>query len=229
MNFRTELANNTALACRELNQVRVTIKDMEGGLWTWFEQIIELQTTVTTLTNKVKELKNKVEDMEGRMRRCNRILGVPEEPGSSSTASVSKVLKEVPGLQNEVLVDRSHRGLTPKNPSGKPVVIVAKLHYYGDCVEVLREARSQPPLRFRGKPIALFPDYTTGVTEPRAAFTEVRKILQDQDGVRYGILFPARRRITHNGTEKEFLMPVEAMAYVKKHIITAADDGTSAC
>lgn len=78
-----------ALAHSELNQVRVTIKDMEGGLWIWLEQIIELQTTVTTLTNEVKELKNKGKDMEGRMCRCNiGILGVPEEPGSSSTASV---------------------------------------------------------------------------------------------------------------------------------------------
>lgn len=104
--------------------------------------------------------------MEGRMHRCNiRILGVPEKPGSSSTAFVSKLLKEVLGLQTEVLLDQSHRGLIPKNPSGRPCVIVAMLHYYSGCVEVLHKAQSQALLRFKGKPISIFPDYTTGVAK----------------------------------------------------------------
>lgn len=112
------------------------------------------------------------------MRRCNvRIVGVAEEPGSCSTDSVSKLLKEVLRLDKDILVDRSHRGLAPRKPNGKPWVIVAKLHYCQDCIEVLRRAREGGPLRYKGDPVAIFPDYTTNVAKARAAFNNVRNLL----------------------------------------------------
>lgn len=86
---------------------------METGLSTWSE---------------MAELRDKYEDLEGRARRCNiRILGVPETPGSSSTTSVSKLLRDMLQLDKDVLIDRSHRSLAPRKPGGKPRVIVAKL------------------------------------------------------------------------------------------------------
>ena len=161
------------------------------------------------------------------MRRCNvRILGIPEEPNSSTTASVSKLLKETLGMDKDVLVDRSHRSLGPKRQDGKPRAIVAKLHYYQDCVEILRRARTQAPLRLHEQPVAIFPDYTTAVAKARAAFTEVRRALRDKQGVRFGILFPARLRISYEGEDKEFVDPGEAMDYVKRRIIRTAENGT---
>jgi len=71
------------------------------------------------------------------MRRCNvRILGVPEMPGSSSTALVAKLVTEVLHLEKEPLIDRSHRSLGPAKPGGKPQVFIAKLHYYHECAEM---------------------------------------------------------------------------------------------
>ena len=224
---RNEIANNIAATRTEIDQVKATVKEVESGLSTWTDEVVNLQTTVTSLQKELTDLRGKCEDMEGRMRRCNvRIVGVPEEPNSSSTASVSKLLKEVLGMDKDVLVDRSHRSLMPKRQDGKPRAIVAKLHYHQDCVEVLRRARTQAPLRFNGTPIAIFPDYTAAVARARAAFTEVRRLLRDQQGVRFGILFPARLRISYNGEDKEFLDPGKAMDYVKRHITKAAGDGT---
>ena len=224
---RNDIANNMAATRREIDQVKTTVNDVETGLSEWSDTVAGLQTTVTGLQKELADLRGKCEDMEGRMRRCNvRILGIPEEPNSSSTASVSKLLKEILGMDKDVLIDRSHRSLGPKRQDGKPRAIVAKLHYYQDCVEILRRARTQAPLRLHGQPVAIFPDYTTAVAKARAAFTEVRRALRDKQGVRFGILFPARLRISYEGEDKEFVDPGEAMDYVKRRIIRTAGNGT---
>ncbi|KAJ8386338.1 hypothetical protein AAFF_G00174350 [Aldrovandia affinis] len=170
--------------------MKANIKEVEGGLSTWSDKVAALQTAATDLKAEMTGLREKCEEMEGRMRRCNiRIMGVSETNGSSSTASVLKLLKEALQLDKDVLVDHSHRSLAPKRHGGKPHAIVAKLHYYQYCVEVLSRARAQAPLRVKGQPIAIFPDYTASDAKARAAFTEVSKLLCNQQGVRYGILF----------------------------------------
>lgn len=117
------------------------------------------------------------------------------------------------------MIDQSHRGLQPKSQEGKPCVIVAKLHYYQDCMDILRRAREFGPLRFKDTDIYIFPDYPPSVVHARSAFSEVRRLLCGRDGVKYGLLYPARLRITFNGTEKRFQNPEEAMIYVKTKIM----------
>ncbi|KAI4877542.1 hypothetical protein NFI96_003159 [Prochilodus magdalenae] len=213
---KAEILNNTAAIRTEMDAMKHTISDMEEGLSSWSSEVTELRTTVAELKTEMADLKEKCEDLEGRMRRCNiRIVGIAEEPGSCSTTAVSNLLKEVLHLEKDILVDRSHRGLTPRKPNGKPRVVIAKLHYYQDCVDVLRRARESGPLRYKGEPIAIFPDYTTKVAKARAAFNDVRNLLRGRHDVRYGIIFPARLRISFNGDVKEFLEPEKAMTYVK--------------
>ncbi|KAL7852416.1 hypothetical protein SRHO_G00182010 [Serrasalmus rhombeus] len=57
-----------------------------------------------------------------------------------------------------------------------------------------------------------------GVACTRSAFNEVKNILRGQKGTRFGMFYPARLRITHNGTKKEFQDPAEAMAYVRANM-----------
>ena len=221
---KTEIINNTAALKSEIDQVKINIKEVEGGLSAWSDEVATLQNSVSEMKAEMAELKTKCEDMEGRMRRCNiRIIGVPETPDSSTTTSVSKLLSEVLQLDKEPLIDRSHRSSGPKKPGGKPRAIVAKLHYYQDCVQILQRARTRGPLRFNGESITIFPDYTATVAKARAAFTEVRKMLRDRQGVRYGILFPARFRVTYGGEDREFTDPDKAMTYVKKNILPSTE------
>lgn len=183
--------------------------------------MVTLQTTVTKLTSQVDDLKEKCEDMEGRMRRGNiHIAGVPEQPGSSSPATVSKLLREMLELGREVKIDRSHHSLAPRKPGDKPRTIIAKLHYDRDCMEILQKARERAPLNYNGNQVTIFPDYTASVARARAAFSDVRRVLRGRQGVRYGLLFPARLRITHDEEEKEFRNAIEAMGYVKRKIIS---------
>ncbi|KAL7880308.1 hypothetical protein SRHO_G00025620 [Serrasalmus rhombeus] len=61
---------------------------------------------------------------------------------------------------------------------------------------------------------AVFPDYTAKVARARAAFNEARKLPRDVEAVRYSLLFPARLRITHNGTLHIFTSPGEAKGFI---------------
>ncbi|KAI3370726.1 hypothetical protein L3Q82_007105 [Scortum barcoo] len=223
---KNEIQSCTAALHGEVDQVRAEVKEVQDGLSTWSDEVISLQSTVTDLKKELVELREKSEDMEGRMRRCNiRILGVPETPGSSSPVAVAKLLAQVLQLEKEPMIDRSHRGLGKRNTGDRLRVIIAKLHYHQECVEILRRARSRAPLHFNGEPVTIFPDYTVSVARARAAFTEIRGLLRGREGVRYGLLFPARLRITHGSEDKEFTDPGKAMDYVKKKIIPTSDEG----
>lgn len=224
---KTEIANNTTVIRTDIVHVKAKVTAVEEGLSTWSDEVVSVQTTVTDLKKQVEDLKEKCEDMEGRMRRGNiRIVGVAEQPGSSSPAAVSKLLKEVFQMDKDIRIERSHRSLTYRRPGDKPRVIIAKLHNDGDAMDILRKARDRGgQLNYNGNPIAIFPDYTANVAKARAAFTDVRKMLRGRQGVRYGILFPARFRISHNNEEKEFTDATKAMAYVKDKVIPTAETG----
>ena len=138
------------------------MKALEGGLSVWTDEVILLQTTITDLKKQVEDLKEKCEDIEGRMRRGNiRIMGVVEEPGSSSPTAVSKLLKEMLHLDREVLIQRSHRSLTQRRPGDKPQVIFAKFHNEGDAMDRDRNNSTTTQLNYNNynrNPIAIFPD-----------------------------------------------------------------------
>lgn len=117
---KTEIINNSAGLNSEIDQVKVSIKEVEGGLSAWSDEVATLQNTVSEMKAEMTKLQEKCEDMEGRMRRCNiRIIGIPETPNSSTTTSVSKLLTEVLQLDKEPLVDRLHRTLGLKRPGSK--------------------------------------------------------------------------------------------------------------
>lgn len=63
--------------------MKALLKELEGGLSTRSDEVTTLQSVVTDLKAEMTVLREKCEDMEGRMRRCNiRILGVAETDGS---------------------------------------------------------------------------------------------------------------------------------------------------
>lgn len=218
---RAEIASNATAIRAEITSIETEIEDVKGGLSSWSDEVNTLQTTVTELQSELVKLRDKCEDMEGRMRRGNiRIVGVEERPNSASPNEVSKIIKEALRMDREVKVDRSHRATAPKKPGNgeRPRIIVAKLHYDGDAADILRRAKDQAPLMFNGKRIAIFPDYTTSVAKARAAFTDARRALRGRSDVRFGLLFPARLKITYKGDSKEFKDPAKAMDYIKRTI-----------
>lgn len=214
---KTQLANDKAATDATVSELKDTVGEMEHALTECSDDIAELKTTIKSLTSNVAKLENKCEDLESRSRRNNvRIVGVPEGPDTCTTAAVAALLKEAFDLREEPLLDRSHRTLQPKpKPGERPRAIVCRLHYHSDCVAILRRARELRQIKVRGLTISVFPDHTVKVARARAAFNEVRRQLRGIEGARYGLMHPARLRITYNGVEKDFVSADEASDYVK--------------
>lgn len=223
---RSEIMNNKIAIRTEVTDMQTDIQEIKDGLSTWSDNAVSLQTTITSLQTQVKTLTDRCEDMEGRMRRGNiRIVGIDEQPDSSSPTAVAKVIREVLAMNRDIKIDRSHRILAPTRPGDreKPRVIIAKLHYDGDAAEILRRARDRAPLMYNGKRIAIFPDYTASVAKARAAFTDIRKTLRGRRGVRYGLLYPAKLRISHKDEVREFVDPKKAMKYVQEIVVPSTE------
>lgn len=181
-----------------------------------------LQREVKHLQKQVESLQNKC---EARSRRNNvRIVGVPESQSSSATA-VSALLQKLFDLEEAPVLDRSHRSLQPAPRRGdQPRVIVARLHYFQDCTNILCQARMKQRIKVDGMTISVYPDYTTQVARAQAGYNAVRQKLRGLEGVKYGILYPAHFRITHYNQEQIFSTPEEAQVYISKNIST---QGTS--
>ena len=68
--------------------------------------------------------------------------------------------------------------------------------------------------KLRNITVSIFPDYTAKTARARAAFNDVRRQLRDISGVRFGLFYPARLRITYGNVQRDFLSPVEAEKYI---------------
>lgn len=213
----TELNANMAAIRSDMDVLRQTVADMEGSLSSCTDDVVSLKSKVDTLSAQVAALDSKCEDLESRSRRNNvRIIGLREEHGPVDATMISVLLKDALGLGKEPVVDRAHRSLQPKpKPGERPRPIIARLHYYADCAEVLRRARAQRQFKVKESTISIFPDFTTRTAKARAAFNDVRRQLRDIPDIRFGLLYPARLRITKGDVTREFTSSVEAAAFVK--------------
>ncbi|KAL6476372.1 hypothetical protein MHYP_G00148710 [Metynnis hypsauchen] len=133
-----------------------------------------------------------------------RIVGIPVgELFTLTTSSASELLKEAFTLDKPPLMERTHHRLAPKPKSGDPLrPIVARLHYYANCVEILRKARHQQRITISNMKLSVFPDFTAKVARARAAFNEVHTQLRAMEGIRYG------------GKPHDFICPEEAGRFV---------------
>ncbi len=59
-------------------------------------------------------------------------------------------------------------------------------------------------LSYQGQRMKIFRDLPPEVVRRQAAFTPARKMLRDKAGVRFGFLYPAKLRVSHDGSEMFF-------------------------
>lgn len=214
---KAQLTCDKAATDAKVAKLADTVGDMEVARSGCTDDIVDMKRTVERLAAKVNSLEDKCEDLESRSRRNNiRILGVEEGKDSCSPTAVAALLKRALALDEEPLVDRSHRTLQPKpKPGERPRAIVCKLHYYSDCVDILRRAREMQRIKVGASTISIFPDYTAKVARARAAFNEVKRLLRSIEGARYGLYHPAQLRVSYKGVEKVFSSSEDAKQYVK--------------
>lgn len=211
------LASDKAASDAELATLQGTVQDMGQSLSTCSDDVVELKVKFDKLAAEFARLENKCEDLEARSRRNNiRIVGVSEE-FSVSPSSVATMLKDTLKLDKEPLLDLAHRTSQPKPRAGeRPRPIIARFHYYSARENVLQRARECRQSYAGSSKISVFPDHTARVARARAAFNEATKQLRSMEGVRYGLLYPARLRITYKGVDRDFVSAEDAMAHINK-------------
>lgn len=105
-----------------------------------------------------------------------------------------------------------------------PRTVIAHLHYYKDCNDIQRLARTKQKIQIEDMAISVFPDFTVRVAKAWAAFNDVRQMLKDIPRVRFGILYPAWLCITFHEAESFFTDPDAAQAYVSQYIACYQED-----
>ncbi|KAK7926272.1 hypothetical protein WMY93_008582 [Mugilogobius chulae] len=186
------------------------------------DTVRDLERSVETLRKQVTTLTEKCLDLEGRSKRNNlRVAGLKEgrENGRDTRELAAQLLKDALDLDETPLIDRAHRALRRKPGDGEPPrQLIIRLHYCHTFEDIMKKVMGTKELVYQGDKIRIFRDLLAEVAKRRAMFTPVRRMLRDKPGVRYGLLYPAKLRISHDDTEKFFTDPEEARRYVARHL-----------
>lgn len=196
-----------------------TIKELEKSATFHSDEVTELRQQVTKLNSELGKLAEKCEDLEGRSRRHNvRITGIPEgAEGPKPREFIAGLLQELLSLDEKPLIDRAHRTLRKRpEPHEPPRPFVLRLHYYHVLEDIMRKAAAAKQLHYDGKRIQIFPDYPPAVAKRRALFNRTRELLRAQPGIRYGLLYPARLLVTHEGKQTSFTDPKKAEEFAER-------------
>ncbi|KAJ0037196.1 hypothetical protein NL108_018645 [Boleophthalmus pectinirostris] len=220
---RTEFGAKFDPLAASFSDHETRLTSLEEATNTYSDRVVDLEEEVRSLKARVAALTEKTEDLEGRQRRCNiRILGVREkfETGTRPVVSVAKLLQEVLSLDAAPTLDRAHRGMQSGAGGGqRPRPFIVKFHYFQEMLEVLRKAARAGPLFYDGDKVLIFPDLPSSVAKRRGTFKDVKELLRGCQGVRYGMLYPARLRISSPLGEKVFTDPGTAKDYIMKHLV----------
>ena len=131
--FKSALTSlETKLDCVQaaISDHRQRLTSLEDNANQISDRFEEMEAKYTALEDNFAKLKAKTSDLES-CSRCNniRIMGVHESvEGTQPTTFFSKLLLKIFGdevLSSPPELDRAHRALTSKLPSGKPRLVIA--------------------------------------------------------------------------------------------------------
>ena len=116
------------------------------------------------------------------------------------------------------VIDSAHRTSAAKPLPGKPPrAMLVRLHYYQTKELILRASRERGQLSYKGKRIHIFPDYSATLARRRAEFKDVKAQLY-QAGVKFGLIHPAKLRITFQGSAHTFDTPDAGLQFFRTTI-----------
>ncbi|KAL3043438.1 hypothetical protein OYC64_003328 [Pagothenia borchgrevinki] len=113
-----------------------------------------------------------------------------------------------------IVVERAHRLSGPKLVNGPPRPLIMKFLNYKDKVLVQNAARQMGKILYKDRQVMLFLDVSAELHKQRRRFDGVKRRLREMD-VQYGIVFPARLRVTHGGRSCFFDNPSDRENFIK--------------
>lgn len=126
------------------------------------------------------------------------VIGIPEgAEGTDAWLFMTTLFREVTGdalLDTSFELDRAHRSLGPKPAQGSQPIVV-RFHRHIQKERVLLWVKKTRSISYQGYPIRIFEDFSTSLTKKQASFNKFKSLLY-KDGIRFGLIYPARLRVT---------------------------------
>ena len=130
-NLTAQISSNHATIAKHdqtIQAIETAMNDFDG-------RMVKMESTLSCLAKENEQLKQKVDDLENRPRRCNiRITGIPEgEEGKQPTSFIESFLQEVFGAEafpRPVIIDRAHRLAVQKRQDGTLHPFIACIHHF---------------------------------------------------------------------------------------------------
>lgn len=180
---------------------------------------VETKSQISQMDRLLQVIRAKNEDLEARSMHNNlRITGVPESTAiTKMEVYVTELLKSLfsSHLTSGFAVECAHRTLVPHPPPGAtPRPILARILNYQDRDMVFHQARVRGSTTYQGNTLAFYPDFTPAVQAARREFLPAKKILL-QSQIPYSLLYPAKLKVSHNGTTHYFTDAKSALKFAK--------------
>ncbi|KAJ4947096.1 hypothetical protein JOQ06_009138 [Pogonophryne albipinna] len=176
----------------------------------------EIKRTISPLKIALDECHDKLRAHEEGLNSFDARLQAMETRYANLNSDYKKLQEKTDDLENRGRRCNLRIIGVPEGSSrgGQTRPFILRVHYFQEKERIQRLARQKGRLEFQGKQILIFPDYSADLSRRRAAFSEVKELLRKEEGVRYGLLYPARLRISFNGQTKMFENPQAAKDFV---------------
>ncbi|ROJ29415.1 hypothetical protein DPX16_23694 [Anabarilius grahami] len=191
--LRTELRNAMERVNARVEAAEERVTGLESAMGGHSDSITTLEKEFTVMKKELAVLKERSEDLEAR----------DPQPRENPTLGPTSSLRNRPTDDNE-----------------PPRAFVVRCHYFSEKEDILKKAIEMKLVTTaHGDRIQILPDFTQTVSKQRAAFNEVRSLLRNCEGVRFGLRYPAVLRITtRDGKETSFKDPVKAKDLILKNL-----------
>ena len=211
-----EIRRSTASVENKLSSLITRMDDVEKRMEYLETAEKEWQANPPASKTEVRQIWEKLEDMENRSRRNNvRFVGFPEgKEGGDVVKFLEELMPNLVDMEGRREIERAHRVASQRPaPGDRPRPILAKFLRSSDRDAVLRAARNKGKLTWGNTTIMLFPDYSRATQMKRDKFKECKKKLHEQ-GVSFRMLYPAKLRIETSEGERAFDCPRKAMTFI---------------
>ena len=209
-----------------IHEIKSDFKEFLGRLAQAEDHIDDIEydiagekTKVAALEKQVYELTAEVDDLENRSRRSNlRLVNLPEKVEKGDAAAfLEKWLPEALGPETfpaPLLIERAHR--LPRAPqSSSPRVTIMKFLNFCEKIRVMQAARKRGKITYEGHHVMFFQDISTELHKKRKRFDGVKQRLRDLK-VDYGVIYPAKLRLFHEGRPRVFADPASVESFIRE-------------
>jgi hypothetical protein len=174
------------------------------------KRFTELETKNDELTSENVTLKVSLGEQENHSQRKNiRVVGIPEgTEGCNLTEFMASFLQGVLGRET---FDRKTTARSPSQSNASPPILPPNLWF----------SRERGQLNYNGKRIHIFTDYSADLARRQTAYKDAKAHLH-KAGVRFGLIHPAKLRITFQGANYTFEDPQSAITFVRDNIHSTA-------